>query len=222
MNMMKKKITVHIVDDHEIIIDGLTAILESENDIKVVGHSLNGKEVINWFQDHSADVLILDINMPEVGGLEVLKHFEKRKNAPHLIVLSSYDDSKLIRDVLRLGAKGFVPKKSAGEHIVKAIFNVVKGKQYFSEEVQEKLMNSLMGNTTIIEKNPEDPLLSSLTKREREVLNLITQELTTKQISDKLFISPSTVETHRKNLSKKLNVKNSIGLAIYALKNDLI
>ena len=167
MNMMKKKITVHIVDDHEIIIDGLTAILESENDIKVVGHSLNGKEVINWFQDHSADVLVLDINMPEVGGLEVLKHFEKRKNAPHLIVLSSYDDSKLIRDILKLGAKGFVPKKSAGEHIVKAIFNVAKGKQYFSEEVQEKLMNSLMGNTADIEKNPEDPLLSSLTKRER-------------------------------------------------------
>ena len=219
---MDKKITVHIADDHQIIIDGLSAILDFESDIEVVGFSLNGRQVLDWFQHNTADVLLLDINMPDVNGVEVLQGFKKYEKAPHVIVLSSYDSIKLVKDILKIGAKSFVPKKSAGEHIVTAIRQVAKGEQYFTEDVKEKMMNAIMGNPEDSEDNSEGMLMNSLTKREYQILKLIALEYTTKKICETLFISVSTVETHRKNLLKKLKVKNSVGLALFALKNNII
>ena len=219
---MDKKIKVHIADDHQIIIDGLSAILDFESDIEVVGFSLNGRQVLDWFQHNTADVLLLDINMPDVSGVEVLKGFKKYEKAPHVIVLSSYDSIKLVKDILKIGAKSFVPKKSAGEHIVTAIRQVAKGEQYFTDDVKEKMMNAIMGNPEDSEDNSEGMLMNSLTKREYQILKLIALEYTTKKICETLFISVSTVETHRKNLLKKLKVKNSVGLALFALKNNII
>lgn len=219
---MNKKITVHIADDHQIIIDGLTAILDFESDIEVVGFSLNGTQVLDWFTKNTADILLLDINMPDVNGVEVLQRFKKYEKTPNTIVLSSYDNIKLVKDVLKMGAKSFVPKKSAGEHIVTAIRQVAKGEQYFTDDVKEKMMNTVMGNPEHSEDNTEGMLINSLTKREYQILKLIALEYTTKRICDTLFISVSTVETHRKNLLKKLKVKNSVGVALFALKNNII
>lgn len=218
-----EKIRVHIADDHQIIIDGLAAILEFEKDIEIVGYSVNGSQVLDWFKEKSADVLLLDINMPIVSGVDVLKSIKAFKYIPQIIVLSSYDSIKLVKEVLKLGVKSFIPKKSAGEHIVKAIRSVVIGNQYFTDDVKEKMMNSIMSKPIIEdEKNSEGVFLTSLTKREQETLKLIAQEYSTKKIAEALFISPSTVETHRKNLIKKLKVKNNIGLALYAVKNKII
>jgi len=219
---MDNKITVHIADDHQIIIDGLTAILDFESDIEVVGFSLNGRQVLEWFKNNTSDVLLLDINMPDVNGVEVLEGFKKYQTTPHVIVLSSYDNIKLVKDILKIGAKSFVPKKSAGEHIVTAIRQVAKGEQYFTDDVKEKMMNTIMGNPVHNEENSEGMLINSLTKREYQILKLIALEYTTKKICETLFISISTVETHRKNLLKKLKVKNSVGLALFALKNNII
>jgi len=221
MKNINRKITVHIADDHEIIIDGLTAILEFEYDIEVIGHSVNGSEALDWFNNFSADILLLDLNMPSVAGLDVIKEIKKYKAPPKIIVLSSYDDIKLIKDVLKLGVKSFVPKKSAGEHLVNAIRNIANGKQYFTEDVKERMMNAILHPPKQKGVQIGTTLINSLTKRQREILNLITLEFTTKEISEKLFISVSTVETHRKNLIKKVNVKNSIGLALFALMNDI-
>lgn len=220
--ILKDKITVHIADDHQVLIDGVMAVLGLEKDIDVVGYSLNGRQVLDWFEDHSADVLILDINMPELDGLEVLRQFKSLEDVPKIIILSSYDDIKLIKEVLSIGASGFIPKKSAGEHIVKAIRSVSSGSQYFSEEVKETMMKTLMGKPLGESKNPDGVLISSLTRREYQILKLIAQQYTTKEIGDTLGISESTVDTHRKNLIKKLNVKNSVGLAIFAMKNEIV
>ena len=122
---MEKMITVHIADDHQILIDGVKAVLDLEPNIEVTGFSLNGLEVVEWFKENQADVLVLDINMPELDGIQVLKSLKGEKNRPEIIVLSSYDDVKLVKEVLQMGAKGFVPKKSAGEHIVNAVYKVV-------------------------------------------------------------------------------------------------
>ncbi len=222
MEDLDNKITVHIADDHQIIIDGLMAVLGFESDIEVIGFSLNGSQVLDWFQEHSAEVLLLDINMPKVSGIEVLKHFKKSQYSPHIIVLSSYDDVKLIKDVLELGAKGFLPKKSAGKYIKDAIRNVYKGGQYFTEDIKDKIMSTMMNDPIHDRENPNFTLIDSLTNREYQILKLISQQYTTKKISQTLFISPSTVETHRKNLIKKLDVKNSIGLVIFAMKNKII
>jgi two-component system, NarL family, invasion response regulator UvrY len=222
MEDLDNKVTVHIADDHQIIIDGLMAILGFESDIEVIGYSLDGSQLLDWFQEHSADVLLLDINMPKVSGIEVLEHFKKCQNGPHVIVLSSYTDVKLIKDVLELGAKGFLPKESAGKHIKYAIRNVTKGGQYFTEDVKDKMMSTMMNDPINDRENPDFAFINSLTSREYQILKLISQQYTTKKISKTLFISPSTVETHRKNLIKKLNVTNSIGLVIFAIKNKII
>ncbi|MCB0476372.1 MAG: response regulator transcription factor [Flavobacteriaceae bacterium] len=216
------KITVHIADDHQILIDGVMAVLSLEKDIEVIGYSLNGNQVLDWFNEHSADILVLDINMPEADGIEVLRRFKDYYDAPDIIILSSYDDIKLIKEVLSMGAKGFVPKKSAGEHIVRAIRSVYKGEQYFSDEVKEKMMKTLMGKPSQDLGSQESTLINALTRREYQILKLIAQQYTTKEISEALHISESTVETHRKNLIRKVNVKNSVGLAIFAMKNEIV
>ncbi len=219
---MDKKIHVHIADDHQILIDGVKAVLNLEPNIEVVGFSLNGTQVIEWFQEKSADVLILDINMPKMDGIEVLKNLKKNKVDCEVIVLSSYDDIKLVKEVLRMGAKGFVPKKSAGEHIVNAINKVAFGNQYFTDDVKEKMMQTLLNGQSKDDGSQDGVLISSLTKREVEVLKLVAQQYSTREIANELHISESTVETHRKNLMKKVKVKNSVGLAIFALKNEVV
>lgn len=221
-SLLDDKITVHIADDHQILIDGVIAVLELEKDIEVVGYSLNGNQVLDWFHENSADVLVLDINMPELDGIEVLKKFATFDDVPEVIILSSYDDIKLVKEVLGMGAKGFVPKKSAGEHIVKAIRKVFNGEQYFSDDIKEKMMKTLIGKPMGDQKNPEGVLINSLTRREFQILKLIAQQYTTREISEALHISESTVETHRKNLIRKVNVKNSVGLAIFAMKNQVV
>ena len=135
-----RKIKVHIADDHHILIDGIKAVLSSEDNIEVVGYSINGAEVLNWFKDNQADVLILDINMPKIDGIEVLQYFMKNDFKHKIIVLSSYDDAKLIKEVLKIGASGFLAKKCAAENIVEAINTVDSGKQYFSKSIQERLL----------------------------------------------------------------------------------
>ena len=220
--IMENKIRVHIADDHQILIDGVKAVLNLEPNIEVPGFSLNGLEVLDWFKENEADVLILDINMPEMDGIEVLKQLKKNNIRSEVIVLSSYDDIKLVKEVLQMGAKGFVPKKSAGEHIVTAVNKVAAGQQYFTDDVKEKMMQTLLNGQSKDDGSPDGVLISSLTKREVQVLKLVAQQYSTREIANELHISESTVETHRKNLMKKVKVKNSVGLAIFALKNEVI
>ena len=218
-----RKIKVHIADDHQLLLDGLEAVLSSEENIEIVGSSLNGEDVLNWFASNEADILILDINMPKVDGIAVLQSFLKNNFQQKVIVLSSYDDTKLIKEVLKIGASGFLAKKCAGKNIVEAINQVYCGKQYFSESVKDKLLASFTNKfLKIDEMSQESSFFSSLTPRETDVLKLICKQLNSKEISAELHISTNTVETHRKNLINKLKVKNVVGLAIYALKNNIV
>ncbi|REE80535.1 DNA-binding NarL/FixJ family response regulator [Lutibacter oceani] len=218
-----RKIKVHIADDHQLLIDGINAVLSSENNIEVVGSSLNGEDVLNWFALNEADILILDINMPKVDGIAVLQSFVKSGFQQKVIVLSSYDDAKLIKEVLKIGANGFLAKKCAGENIVEAINAVYCGKQYFSESVKDKLLSSFTKNNLSIDKISQDgTFFSPLTPRETDVLKLICKQYNSNEISKTLHISINTVETHRKNLIHKLKVKNVVGLAIYAIKNNIV
>ncbi|WP_111706490.1 response regulator [Lutibacter citreus] len=218
-----KKITVHIADDHQLLIDGLVAVLSSEENITIVGTSLNGEEVVNWFDSNLADILILDINMPKLDGIAVLKSFRDRGFQQKVIVLSSYDDSKLIKEVLKIGASGFLAKKCAGESIVDSINQVFLGKQYFSESIKDKLLLSFSKKTSNFEEVSQDGFfLNTLTPRETDVLKLICKQMNSNEISSNLHISVNTVETHRKNMINKLQVKNVVGLAIYAVKHNIV
>jgi two-component system, NarL family, invasion response regulator UvrY len=219
---MSKRYSVHIADDHKIIIDGISAVINLEDDLEVVGSSLNGKETINWFKENHADVLLLDINMPICNGKEVLKKLKDLKEKPEVIVLTSYDDVKTIKDVLDLGAKGFLPKKTAGIHVTEAIYKVLGGEEYFTDDINKKIMHSLLGKP-LKEEGMENPeIIASLSKREFQILKMIAQEYSTKEIAKNLFISTRTVEAHRNALYEKTESKNVIGLVNFAARNHVI
>jgi DNA-binding NarL/FixJ family response regulator len=219
-----EKIRVHIADDHKILIDGIKAVLKTENSIEVVGQSLNGIDVLNWFETgNTCDVLVLDINMPKMDGIEVLRSLEEKEITHKTIVLSSYDDMKLVKEVLKMGADGFLAKKCAGEHIVQAIKSVNAGEQYLGQSVQDQLVASIKGVNPSLDNQYLDGIhVSSLTEREKEVLRLISQEMSSIEIADKLCVSKHTILTYRKSLMKKLKVKNVVGLAMYAMKNNMV
>ena len=219
---MNEKIKVHIADDHKILIEGIVAVINTESDIEIEGFSLTGKAVIDWAEDYYADILILDINMPEYDGIEVLKFFKIKKINLKVIILSSYDDVKLVQEMINLGASGFLSKDSAGQHIVEAIRTVHAGEQYFSNTVKNNLLKLYTGKNVKLGQRPQSTIVNSLTDRETEVLKLISQEYSSPEIAQILNISQSTVDTYRKSLLKKTNVKNAVGLAMYAVKNKII
>lgn len=219
---MNTKIKIHLADDHQVLIDGLLAVLNNQPNYEVVGYSLNGENLVERIARNDAHILIMDINMPEKDGIQVLRELNEKGFTCKVIILSSYDDPKLIQEVIKLGASGYLTKQCAGDHILDAINTVVLGQQYFSDVVKEKIFQLLtIKNTSSSEQSAEE-IIASITDRELEILNYICEEMSGKEISEQLKISPNTVETHRKNLMKKINVKTTVGLVMFATKHHLV
>jgi DNA-binding NarL/FixJ family response regulator len=218
---MTKKIKIHLADDHQVLIDGMRFLLHTIPAFEVVGFSLDGSFLFDEVKANKTDILIIDISMPEKDGIEVLKEFKLKGFPCKVIVLSSYDDLKLIKEVMKLGANGYLTKKCAGENIVEAIHAVSNGEDYFCKSVREKIFSSATKDNPKLTKI-QAVENSVLTGRELEIITLISLEFSGKEISEQLFISTNTVETHRKNIMKKLDLKNTISLVKYALKNNII
>jgi DNA-binding NarL/FixJ family response regulator len=219
--MITNKIRIHLADDHQVLIDGLTNLLQTVSNFEVVGNSLDGTTVYEDVLQNNADILVLDISMPKKDGIKVLQEFHANNSSCKVIILSSYDELKIIKEVMKAGAKGYLTKKCAGKNIIEAIKTVYHGQEYFSDAVREKIFNIFAYSNPQLNKNIyiENPIL---TPREIEIVSLISLEYSGKEISEQLFISTNTVETHRKNIMRKLQTKNTIGLVKYALKNNLI
>ncbi len=216
---MNQKIKVHIADDHKILIDGVIALLNTEDDFEIEGYSLTGKQVIDWSAKNKADVLVLDINMPEMDGIEVLKALKQRRQKVKTVILSSLSDPKLVQEIIRLGANGFIDKACASDHIINAVRSVYNGEQYFSDDIKSSLLELYVTEAKIKE---EGLRFGNLTEREVEVLKLIAEEKNSTEIAEHLLVSIKTVETYRRSLYKKLKVKNVVGLAMYAVRNDIV
>ena len=206
-----------IADDHQMFIDGIKALLKNEKDIKVVGEALNGEEVLSILVKEKADIVLLDINMPKMDGIETTREIRKRFPAVKVIILTMHNKNEFIAGLANEGAAGYVLKNTGKRELIDAIQSVHEGKTFFSKEVTETIMQNLY-------KKPSEQKIESaqLTAREKDVLKLIAHEFSTKEIADKLFISTNTVETHRKNLMSKLNTKNIAGLVKFALQTGLI
>ncbi|WBX74173.1 response regulator transcription factor [Tenacibaculum pacificus] len=213
------KIKVHIADDHKILIDGVIALLNTEDDFEIEGHSLTGKQVVDWSTKNKADVLVLDINMPEMDGIDVLKTFKTRNVKIKTIILSSLSDPKLVQEMILLGANGFIDKSDASDHIINAIRSVNNGMQYFSDGVKSRLLELYVSDAKIKENNLNK---NDLTERETEVLKQIALEKSSTEIAVNLSVSVKTIESYRRNLYKKLKVRNVVGLAMYAVKNNIV
>lgn len=210
-------IRIIIADDHQMFIDGIKALLKNEKDMKVVGEALNGEEVLSVLQKEKADIVLLDISMPVMDGIETTKRLHEKFPEVRILMLTMYNKHEFISGLMNAGASGYILKNTGKKELVEAIEAIYEGKNYFSKDVTETIMKDL-------HKKPSEVKIElvQLTKREKEVLILIAQEFSTRQIADKLFISQNTVETHRKNLMSKLKVKNLAGLVKFALQTGLI
>jgi len=207
----QSKITVAIVDDHQLFRSGLQFILGNEPDIDVIIEASNGKQFLSYLENLKPDVVLMDINMPEMDGMETSKRAILKYPDLHILVLSMYSDIDYYNTMIDIGVKGFILKDIENKELANAIRKIHNGGNYFSQELLLRLI-----------KNKPDENQIELTKREKEVLELICQGYSNQEISEKLYISQRTVERHRSSLLNKTNSKNSISLVIYSIKNNLV
>jgi DNA-binding NarL/FixJ family response regulator len=214
---MIKKIKVLLVDDHQLIIDGLKSLMKNAGEIEIAGTANNGREALRVLEILTIDVVLMDIDMPVMNGIDALKEIKKGKPAIKVIILSMHDESGMIKNLLALGADGYLLKSTSQDELISAIKKVSDGNKYFSTEVTLSLLNGSQSNSQLPKQQAE-----ILTTREEEILKLIAEGYSNKEIGTRLFISHRTVDTHRTNLMKKLNTSNIAGLISYAIKSGLI
>lgn len=208
-------IRIAIADDHPLVSQGLKSLIEDQSDISLVGIAENGVELLNILKLMPVDIALVDIDMPIKNGIETTKDITLNFPATRVIILTMHDEKAMIKQLMELGAFGYLLKNCGQVELLLAIRNVAAGKKHFSGDVTMALLTD--------DPNPGDsPELKELTTREIEILTLIAAGQSNKEIGDKLFISHRTVDTHRTNLMKKLDVHNIAGLIRIAYRNNLI
>ena len=207
---------IAITDDHTLVLQGINSMLENTQEIEVVGLYENAKETLENIKVHKPDVLFLDINLPDINGVDLSKQLLVEFPDLKIVALTSFEDISIVKKMLKNGVHGYLLKNTDKLELIDAIKTVLSGGQYLHKDIQEKLLN-LTTN-----KKETNSFLTSLTRREIEVLKALADELTTIEISEKLFISPKTVETHRMNIMSKLGAKNSVGIIKSAMENGLL
>ncbi len=206
-------IRIFIVDDHPVVIEGIHSLLQNEKDMTWMGQAMNAASCLGFFVNNTADVVLMDISMPGMDGVELCAVMKEKYPGIMILGLSSFNQGLYIKKMVENGASGYILKNSSKEELIKAIHAVHEGFIYFSGEVGMALQEYQKS-----EKN-ELPLL---TPREKEVLELIAEGYTNPQIAEKIFLSPFTVDSHRKNLLAKLGVKNTASLIRLAVERKLI
>lgn len=217
--MSETQIKLMIVDDHQMIINGIIGLLNDVSHIKVIAQANNGQEALEKLHEVKPDILIVDVQMPVMNGFELTQHIKRLYPQIKILALSTYDEKSIVLKMLEAGAVGYILKNIKTDEFVNAIEEVAKGKEYFSNEM---LLALSKPNAEEILNTTQTVMPSNLSAREVEVLQLIVQGLTNPQIADKLFISVKTVEGHRTNLMKKLDVHNVAGLIRYAMQHKLV
>jgi len=211
------RIKVLLVDDHQIIIDGLKSLLKNSEEIVVAGEANNGREALRIIDLLEIDVVMMDIDMPVLNGIDTLKEIRKQGLAVKVIILSMHNEAGMIKSLINIGANGYLLKSSSQDEVINAIRKVASGNSYFSAEVTLSLLNKTQNSL-----QDTSPQIELLTDRETEIVQLIAEGFSNKEIGNKLFISHRTVDTHRTNIMKKLNVSNIAGLISYAIKNGIV
>lgn len=198
-----------IVDDHKVLLEGFTSLFKEQDDIEVVATANDGYETLQILQQHSIDVILMDINMPRLNGVEACKLISEQYPSTKVIALSMYKQSSYVNKMKLNGAQGYLLKDDTSEEIIDAIRKVHHGNEYYSEQIKQILADPSLEES--------DLDTSSITRRESEILKLISEGLSTKLIGESLFISTHTVESHRKNLLSKFKAKNTASLVKKAM-----
>ena len=211
-------IRVFLADDHAVVRDGIEALLLTEHNIEVVGHADNGREAVRLIHKLQPAVVVMDIAMPELNGIEATAQITEKDATIRVVILSMHDTSEHIFQALKAGAKGYLIKESAGKEVVAAVRAVFNGQRYLSQRIKEKMINDYILNRQQLP--PQSPL-EKLSDRERQILQLVVEGKSSAQVAKVLFISPKTVETYRSRLMQKLGVKDLPGLVKFAIQNGL-
>ncbi|QIA09099.1 response regulator transcription factor [Draconibacterium halophilum] len=214
-----EKTTITIVDDHKIFRDGLILLLRNFDFVSVVGQAANGQEFLGLIENEAPDIVFMDINMPKMNGIEATKQALQKYPDIKVIALTSFADDEYIEQMISAGVEGYMLKRSNIEDFEKAIKKVADGGSYFSSEIIKVISRNLYKDK---ERKLGEQLLSNLTSREKEILNLICKGLNNEQIAELINLSPKTVEKHKSNLFQKTATFNTVNLVIYAFKNQLI
>ncbi len=212
-------IRVLVADDHNMFVEGIESILDGLDHIQVVGSANTGPEVFERLKEIEADVVLLDINLPGMNGIEVCQKLNKEFPEIKVLALSMHNEESFVTEILKYGAQGYILKNTGKKELISAIENVFGGHSYFSDAVTETIMKSLVNQRSGQKKS--SAVLPKISRREKDVLNLIVKEYTTQEIADTLFISLKTVESHRRSLLTKMNVRNTAGLVRVAIENNL-
>jgi len=212
--MTVKKII--LADDHQLILDGLVKILSTLPGIEIVATANTGTDALKYLGLLKADLVITDVEMPGMNGIELLKAIRKQYPGVKVMMLTMYKEPALAREIMNLDTEGYILQTADQNEMLTAVSMILNGKKYFSPELTMNLVN------TEIKADPDKQLLAELTQREIEILTLIAQGFSNKQIAEKLFISPKTVDTHRTNMMNKLNIHNVAGITRFAIQNNLM
>lgn len=211
-------IQVLIVDDHQLVVDGLKLTLSQAADLQCAGEANDGRQALQQLEQQDVDVVLLDINMEGMNGLETCRAIHSRYPNLPVLALSTLKEASMVKAMLREGAAGYVLKSAGTSELLQAIRRVHEGQRYYSPEVAEAVMNSLGSSPA----KAKRPLLPALTRRERQILRLIIDEHTTAEIAEALSIKFGTVETHRRNLLTKLGARNTAGLVRIGIEYGLV
>lgn len=201
-----------IVDDHQLVVEGLKSLLNNEDRYAIVGSCNRPKEVPAMLESLAVDILLTDINMPEMSGVELTRQVKKHFPAIRVLALSMYGERQVIKEMIDAGISGYILKNTGREELLEALDKLASGHNFFGDEVTKELMKSFKNEDTA----------SHLTNREIEIIRLIENEYSNKQIADFLFISERTVETHRKNIFRKTGTQSIVGLLKYAYEHKII
>ncbi len=211
-------IKIVLADDHKIITDGISNLLKTESDMHVEAVFQNGLELMEFLPNNTIDLILLDIDMPEMNGIECAEKILKRNPDQKIAMLTMHEEKALITKFIEMGVKGYFIKTIEQSELMLAIRTINKGGEYFPASVTKALLSKQVKTTDVT----IDPIVNDLSTREMEIIKLVAQGMSNKEIGEQLFISHRTVDTHRTNLMKKLDIHNIAGLIRFAFKNKLI
>lgn len=211
-----KKISIIIADDHPMFREGVRQALSTDTMLNVVGVASDGEQALRLLIEHSSDVAILDMNMPKMTGIAVVKEYKKQQGKTGIIFLTMFDDEDILNEAMDIGVKGYILKESASIDIVNAVYAVSKGEYYISPRLTGKIIARKEKQNEFTKKNPG---LEKLSESERKILRLIAESKTSKEIAEELFLSQKTIENYRFKISEKLDLSGSYSLLKFALEN---
>jgi DNA-binding NarL/FixJ family response regulator len=217
--MRTEEISVLLVDDHTIVRQGLRKLLEEEPGITVIGEAEDGREAVSQVEKLRPKIVIMDVTMPSLNGIEATRHIKKASPETRVIILSMHSHDRYISELLALGASGYLLKDSSGSDIIKAVNAAVRGETYLSPSISKKVVDELI---SLKGKMPQEGLYNKLSNREREVLQLVAEGRSTTEIADLLCVSASTVKTHRAKIMEKLQLENMSQLVQFAVRLNLV